>query len=297
MLLACAQPKDSKNAAEDDYAGLSSTPRVLLSNEQPYFDLLFDLLGVGGDVARLVVKLLARLPINQGLSDTIKNLTTAASKSHVTCLGCVVLCCGVLYCAVLCCVLMILLASYFSVDDTTLFPWMSDHLSLYCAALHLCECVVCHLTHCLWLSCVCVWCGAGVDWNNLLPRDSVMKLSYTLKIVRNQVIPPPLPQVATGEGGAPDPTAAARQAAILAVYTKWSEMFLAKGGFQHLAGIFISTKIEDLVSTTLTQECMFHLLELINYFIGSPHLTSTFAARHGPPSLCAALLVVCVCAF
>jgi len=72
--------QDAKVAPEDDYAALAGTPRTLLSNDQHYFDLLFDLLGVGGDVARLVIKLLTRLPVNQGLSDTIKNLTTATCK-------------------------------------------------------------------------------------------------------------------------------------------------------------------------------------------------------------------------
>ncbi len=65
---------------EDDSAELAAYPRQLLSQDQQHFDLLFEVLGFGGDAAKVVIKLLARLPTNQGLADSVKNLTTTTSK-------------------------------------------------------------------------------------------------------------------------------------------------------------------------------------------------------------------------
>jgi hypothetical protein len=121
-------------------------------------------------------------------------------------------------------------------------------------------------------------CLAAVDWNHLLPKDSIMKLKYTLGIVRSNVIAPALPPLPVVEGGAPDPVEKARQDALMASYTKWSEMFLTKGGFNHLANIIFASKPAEMLANPQTQECLFHLLELLNYFIGSPHLSSTFCA-------------------
>lgn len=171
-------------------------PRKILSSEDKYFDLLLDVLGLGGDIGPKVWALLLRLPTNETLQAKISGL----------------------------------------VNET-----------------------------------------GDIAWDSILPAESIIKLLYTLQIVANNI--GIIPQLGGEKTPTPSmsntpPPNANSPASLLA--ETWRKMFLTKGGFAHVYGIFVSTNLDQMLDGQLPQESLALMLEIINHFLLS-HTDSKLA--------------------
>lgn len=171
------EKKKAEKSLESDDADV---PRYLLSNEPAYFNLLFDLLGIGGELGRKVWKLVVRLPTNKALADKINAVG------------------------------------------------LTD---------------------------------AEVDWNQIFPSNSIIKVLYTLQIVELN---------ARSQEGS-DNTYTAR----------WCEVFMKKGGVAHLYKVFTQLSTEDLLANLIPQQCLRLLLRMLVLFFSGHSGTDSRAALNG----------------
>jgi len=95
--------------------------------------------------------------------------------------------------------------------------------------------------------------GGGVDWDRLLDSRAVLKLLYSLEIVHHLAIP---------EHG----QSQSQEEATVA----WCAKFVSLGGFSHLYNVLMRADLAPLLADALSTSCLELLLRLVHFFMVGP---------------------------
>lgn len=112
----------------------------------------------------------------------------------------------------------------------------------------------------------------AIDWGQLLPSDSFIKLLYTLRIVRSLIHLPEaseadLEDSEEDEDGSP-------AAELTEDHKAWRRMFLARGGLAHLYQAFIQMPDESVLSGELPKQSVVCILQILKHFLLGPEETT-----------------------
>jgi len=98
----------------------------------------------------------------------------------------------------------------------------------------------------------------SVDWKTVFPTDSIIKLLYTLGIVRDTIL-----KERTGRRSSKD----GAQSGFPEDVKAWNQMFLERGGFNYIYEFFMSSPLESMLRDVLPQQCLTLVITVLRHYL------------------------------
>jgi hypothetical protein len=208
--MSVGKPADSAEMKSDHLY-----PRFVLANERDYFDLLFDVLSIGGELSQKVWRLITKLPRNEILTRSILTFSLRVPAPAPTSAAAAPAAAAAPTPAAP--------AAAAAPADGKTAPAATPNAPAPAPAP---------------ASSAVVAAAATVpDWNRLLDSSSILRLLYALQIVDSNA-------------AARETDSEARKLEV----NEWCEVFLTQGGFQHLYNIIMKLQVAQVFTDILPQQ-------------------------------------------